>query len=85
MVVVSISVSCHACYDCAMFKTYVTNENKKVLLESSYTTKVVENGDMKLQFMSEKKVILYVMMQALKIRKNLGYQFILNKTEFTQV
>jgi len=31
-------------------KTYATIDNKKVLLESSYTTKVVGIGDMKLQF-----------------------------------
>jgi len=36
-------------------KTYATSKNKKVLLESSYTTKVVGIGDMKLQFISEKK------------------------------
>jgi len=39
-------------------KTYATAENNKLLLESSYTTKVVGIGDMKLQFMSEKKIIL---------------------------
>jgi len=38
-----------------MFKTYDTAEIKKVLLESSYTTKVVGIGDMKLQFTSKKK------------------------------
>jgi len=47
-----------------MFKTYVA-DNKKVLLESSYTTKVIGIGDM-------------------KVRKNLNYRFLLNKTEFTQ-
>jgi len=39
-------------------KTYATAENKKVLLESSYTTKVVRIGDIKLQFMFEKEISL---------------------------
>lgn len=45
---IKISASLDICYDCAMFITYATAESKKVLLEYSYTTKLVGFGDVEL-------------------------------------
>ena len=45
---IKISASRNIYNDCAMFKTYATAESKKVLLEYSYTTKLVGFGDMEL-------------------------------------
>ena len=74
----------HVSYDCAIFKTCTSAEDKKVLLGDSHTTKVVGIGDVELEFTSGKMLILKDMMHAPKIRNNMISVFLLNKVEFTQ-
>jgi len=79
------SASRHVCFDCAMFKTYTTAEDQKVLLGDSHTTEVSGIGDVELKFTSGKTLILKDVMHTPRIRKNLVYGFLLNKVGFEQV
>ncbi|MCH80615.1 retrotransposon protein putative Ty1-copia sub-class, partial [Trifolium medium] len=81
---VDTGASRHVCYDRAMFKTYTTAENKKVLLGDSHTTNVVGIGDVELNFTSGKTLILKDVLHTPEIRKNLVSGYLLNKAGFTQ-
>ncbi|XP_073222604.1 uncharacterized protein [Cicer arietinum] len=81
---IDIGASRHICYKRAMFKTYTTAEDKKMLLGDSHTTNIVDIGDAKLIFTFRKTLILNDVMHTLEIRKNLVSEFLLNKAEFTQ-
>lgn len=55
---IDIGDSRHVCCDCAMFKTYMNAEDKKVLLGDARTTVVVGIGDVELNFTSGNTLIL---------------------------
>lgn len=74
-----IDTSRHACYNHAMFKTYINVEDKKVMLGDAHTINVVGIRDMQLNFTIEKTLILKYVMHVLYIRKNLVFGFLLNK------
>jgi len=75
----------HVCFDRAMFKTYTTTYEQKVLLGNSYTTEVAGIGDVELKFTSGKTLVLKEVMHTPKIRKNLVSGFLLNKDGFEQI
>lgn len=64
---IDIGSSHHACYECAMFKTYTNDENKKVLLGVSQTTNDVDIVEVELKFTFEKNLILKDVMHTPKI------------------
>jgi len=75
----------HVCFDRAMFKTYTTFEDQKVMLGDSHITEVAGIGDVELKFTSGKTLILKEVMHTQKIRKNLVSGFLLNKARFEQI
>jgi hypothetical protein len=79
------STSRRVCFDRAIFKTYTTAEDEKVLLGYSHTSEVVGIGDVELKFTSGKTQILKDVLHTPKIRKNLVYGFLLNKVGFEQI
>uniref|UniRef100_A0A803NUV6 Retrovirus-related Pol polyprotein from transposon TNT 1-94-like beta-barrel domain-containing protein n=1 Tax=Cannabis sativa TaxID=3483 RepID=A0A803NUV6_CANSA len=74
----------HICFDHAMFKTYSTAEDKKVLLGNSHTSIVAGTGDVELKFTSRKTMILKEVMHTREMRKNLVSGYLINKAGFTQ-
>uniref|UniRef100_A0A803PXI5 Retrovirus-related Pol polyprotein from transposon TNT 1-94-like beta-barrel domain-containing protein n=1 Tax=Cannabis sativa TaxID=3483 RepID=A0A803PXI5_CANSA len=53
-----LCASCHICDDHAMFQTYTTTDDKKVLLEDSHTTIVAGIGNVELKFTLGKTFII---------------------------
>jgi len=82
---IDTSASRHVCFDRAMFKTYTTVEDQKVLLGDSHTTEVAGIRDLELKFTSGKTLILKDVMRTPRIRKNLVSGFLLNKAGFEQI
>lgn len=78
---INIGSSLHVCNDRAMSKTYM---NKKMLLGVSHTTNVADIGEVKLDYTSEKSLILKDVMHTPDIIKSLVSGFLLNKEDFSQ-
>lgn len=67
-----------------MFKIYTNVEDKKMLFGDAHTTNVGGIGDIEMNFTSKNTLILKDFMHAPDIRKNLVYDFLLNKAGFSQ-
>ncbi|XP_077222219.1 uncharacterized protein LOC143856067 [Tasmannia lanceolata] len=82
---VDSGASCHVCFDMKWFNTYAPVDNeKKVLLGDSHTTKVLGVGNVELCFTSGQKVMLKDVLHTPDMRKNLVSGFLLKKAGFKQ-
>ncbi|KAL3537808.1 hypothetical protein ACH5RR_001174 [Cinchona calisaya] len=79
------SASRHICHDKDWFKTYtLAEDDKKILLDDSHTTKVAGVGDIDLKFTFSRILTLRDVLHTPQIRKNLVSSYLLNKADFKQ-
>lgn len=82
---VRIGASKHVSHDNAIFKTYTSSKDSKILHGDSHTTNMMGVGEVQLKFTSAPMVILKNVLHAPYIRKNLVSAYLINKADFKQV
>ena len=65
-------------------RKYNEVKDKNILLGDHHTTKVAGVGEVELKFTSGKTLVLNEVLHTPEIRKNLVYEYLLNKVGFTQ-